>query len=359
MLILDFALNQPSYGVVFDTYGLGHVGICTDTTIVTDPESTFAQSMSFNGSTSKVSVANIVCPFDFTIAVWLKRGPNLSYYYSTIVAFGNDLPFFGCNNGRPVLANSLSTDHFLDSSWNHVVAMQDAKGSRIYVNGRLVGSSTSRVRTGGQGMVIGFNPGRRNAWFQGRIASVSLFDEALAEADLVRLMLAPPTLENPPTPVLVDESKLTPVPTILDVCPMEAEIIAVPVVDVVITEDDIPEEQIENQPSDIAIIGWNFECKLDIEGETLGFRVFVASVNKVEAAHFQEEVTFSVEVFGTSRLLTVRHRTRISCAEDYSRIFEEHALAEFENQVWHAHHIQNRFVGSALEWLREKIEHIE
>jgi hypothetical protein len=85
--------------------------------------------------------------------------------------------------------------------------------------------------------------------------------------------------------------------------------------------------------------------------------VYIASVKTIQAAHFEQEVMFTVEVFGKPFFLPIRHRTPISCVEDYSRIFELHALAEFDKKAQAAFH--NSLGRHAVNWLRKKIEHGE
>lgn len=366
MLVANFALNRISNGLVLDTFGYGHVGVCTNTQIVTNHLDRFDSRMSFNGTSSQVSVASITCPQHFTIAVWLKRSVARSFYYETIVAFGNDTPFFGLYQGRPVLTNSLTTEEYIDTSWNHLAAMQDSKGSRIYLNGQRIGTSPSRARVDGHGMVIGCNPGRRNAWFRGEIACVALFDEALSEKDLINVMDRPiipntapilvPKLETQVEPGFEIEEK----PTFKVEAQSESSVAVVvaapepappqvaPVTVEKMISHTVLREQIARQ--------WNFGCKFEFEGLTHVLDVSIASVETIEALHFEEEVTFAVEIFGKRLLLPIRHRTAVSTVDEYTQIFEEYASVELKKQATHS--FRREFATRALDWLRDKV-HID
>jgi Concanavalin A-like lectin/glucanases superfamily len=376
MLVLDFTLNRIVDGTITDSRGSGPIGVCTGTTIVTEDDCPGRQCMSFNGTSSQISMTDLVCPVNFTIATWVKRSHDLSFYYAAIVAFGDDLPFFGLKNASPVLANTLTCPTVIDTSWNHLAAMQDSKGSRIYLNGQLIGSSPSRTRGQGRGMVIGCNLGRRNAWFDGKIASVTLFDEALPEAELQKLMRSsflPVRLPGPivireplqPAPIAVDEAisdaPLIAIDVDMDIeeepqvdpgeVSLEAPIVVIDGEDEILMDEGAPTIEVTIEPPPY-VPNWRFEWTLELDNVTRCYSVVVASVTMIEgSAQSEYEIIFSIELLGTQLLLPIRHPTPITGIEDCTRIFEECALAEFTKKARTAHR--------ALEWLREHIDFME
>lgn len=361
MLIANFALNRMSNGILLDTLGYGHVGVCTDTHIVNQTKDRFPQRMSFNGMSSQVAIPSITCPPHFTIATWFKRPAGRTFFYEALVAFGNDTPFFGFYQGRPTLANTLMTDIRLDASWNHLAAMQDSTGCRIYLNGQRIGASPSRTRVGGLGMVIGSNPGRRNAFFHGEIVCVALFDEALSDKDLIRLMVRPLVAETVPIPTPTHNTEPDPEieiePAAYVDAPTETSLsVLIPASTPVLP----PPAPLNDERTIVTMVSrdelarqWSFDCKIEFEGFTHVLQVSIASVETVEALHYEEEVVFSVEIFGKPLLVPIRHRNRISQVDAYDHVFHEHAFVELRKSVTLVY--RDEFTRRAIDWIREKV----
>jgi Concanavalin A-like lectin/glucanases superfamily len=205
MLSLRLALDRVVDGTFEDSSRNRWPTTCTNVKPILHPDERFMGCAYFNGVSSAIRIAGMACPSNFTFTTWLKKDAGLSFYYATILAFGGDSPYFGLYRGRPVLGNSLVTTHELSASWNHVAVTQDMSGSKIYVNGALVGSSISRASTDGTGLGIGRDLSRGHAWFHGAMAELMIFDEALSVATLGQVMEA---FWREPPALLVDARSL-------------------------------------------------------------------------------------------------------------------------------------------------------
>lgn len=87
----------------------------------------------------------------------------------------------------------VSHEHDIGGAWTHLAAVRDGKHLRLYVNGRLSGSSTAPAGhcfelSNTQPMRIG--SGAQSS-FDGAIADVRLYGEAIAESEIARLHAQP------------------------------------------------------------------------------------------------------------------------------------------------------------------------
>jgi hypothetical protein len=83
----------------------------------------------------------------------------------------------------------VSHEHDIGGDWTHLVAVRHGKQLRLYVNGRLSGSSPAPAGHSFQlsnprPWTIGSGP---QSSFDGAIADVRLYGEAIAESEIVRL----------------------------------------------------------------------------------------------------------------------------------------------------------------------------
>jgi len=85
-----------------------------------------------------------------------------------------------------------STDSYDDGDWHHVVATLSGEGQRLYVDGELVGSTTSTTsaqaylgywRIGGDNL-SGWPNRPSSDWFDGAIDEVAVYDRALTPAQI-------------------------------------------------------------------------------------------------------------------------------------------------------------------------------
>jgi Concanavalin A-like lectin/glucanases superfamily len=173
---------------------------CSNITVVSDP--VFGRCASFNGVNSKIQVAFVPCPEQFTFTAWIKMDETMTMGYGAILEFGNDSPYFGFKGQIPMLVPGAAGTQSLDTFWNHLVITQDAKESKLYINSVCVAFSDFLAPTSGRGFGMGQN--QYDDFFKGLIASIHVFDRALSAVEIQRLYANPladlPNRSSAPAP---------------------------------------------------------------------------------------------------------------------------------------------------------------
>ena len=72
-------------------------------------------------------------------------------------------------------------------TWYHLAGTYDGKDLKFYVDGKLKGSEATAIRAGAGDTTIGCHPNPAN-WFEGIIDDVAVFDTALAEEDINKIV---------------------------------------------------------------------------------------------------------------------------------------------------------------------------
>lgn len=188
MLLLRLALDRVVGGKVEDSSGHHWSMTSRGLKVGADPERRFESCVSFDGERSIIRVEGIRCPPAFTLATWVRKSRYITYFFATIAAFGEDSPYIGLHRGRPMLGTALSLPDELSTSWTHLAVVQDRQSSRMFIDGELAGSSTNHASTVGRGLGIGCDLTRGRSFFQGEMAHLALFDEALAQESIQDMM---------------------------------------------------------------------------------------------------------------------------------------------------------------------------
>lgn len=163
----------------------------------------YGQGAGFNGSSSKISLGNILSlkPTQaITVSTWIKpttytnyqaivttdgendwirnRGYGLTHTTGTSVGFWiNDF------SNNSVFANIAT------GSWHHVVGTYDKQNVKLYVDGVLIGSDpyTADVAYSTEPVVIGNGSSTNLFGWNGSIDDVAIFSRALTAAEILQL----------------------------------------------------------------------------------------------------------------------------------------------------------------------------
>lgn len=168
----------------------------------------FGQGAVFNGSSSKIDVANstIYDTQRITISAWVystnfnqngfifeKGSVNTQYalfFESNYINFRT--MYSGWNNNWTNVSTTClnSSNGIINNAWNHIVATYDGLYKKIYVNGKLVYviNWSQTINTGNSGERIGAYGGTApNYWFNGSIDDLAVFNRALNYKEILGL----------------------------------------------------------------------------------------------------------------------------------------------------------------------------
>jgi hypothetical protein len=190
-----------------DTSGRGHSVAATRMSLVDDAN--YGTCAGFETG-AKLTISAILCPARYTMMVWAKRDPNAaSAGTRTILEYGDNEPLLGLLDGsKPyfqapsrgdLLTRTILQGPQIGDEWTHLAVTVDATASVLYVDGERVAQGPSAA-SGGVGLGVGYNRG--DAYFEGKLAEVQVFDRALS-ADAVRAHMTatkPPPAATPAPP---------------------------------------------------------------------------------------------------------------------------------------------------------------
>src|SRR5262245_12200650 len=183
------------------------------------PAGKFGKAVSFNGTSSRVNVADSAV-LDLTVGLTLEAWVNpasLTDWHSVIMketATGLAYALYAHDGARPAAYIHVgSTDIDVTgatslplNTWSHLAATYDGSNFRLYVNGSQVGTRavTGAIATSASPLRIGGN----QPWgesFQGAIDEVRIYGRALTVAEIQADMTSPiVSLDStPPTVSLV------------------------------------------------------------------------------------------------------------------------------------------------------------
>ena len=208
-LVAHWQLNDASGGTVGDSSGNGHEG-----TLVGDPQWTdgyFDGALEFDGTGDEVEI-----PFDealnqetFTITAWANAATS-GAGHRAVISSRDDFPqrgyIFYCEPGnnwqfwtggggwRPITGPAANLDN-----WDHLAGTYTDGSQKFYVNGELVGETTSALAVNtAQEFLIGAGANEtatHNYRFVGKIDDVRIYNRVLDVSEIALVM------ENQVTPV--------------------------------------------------------------------------------------------------------------------------------------------------------------
>lgn len=162
-------------------------------------EGKFGQALSFDGQDDLASVDVPNAPQGAavrTLVGWAKSS-NISAH-SGIAAYGNPTAVntvFGFMHYESVWVSQLwgpepwdlKTNVAVDESWHHNAVLYDGENLVHYVDGEEVTKAPRNPATAGTTLIIGAEPNRLG-WFTGLVDEVAIFNVALTEGDIKKIM---------------------------------------------------------------------------------------------------------------------------------------------------------------------------
>ncbi|MEU4407523.1 LamG domain-containing protein [Streptosporangium sp. NPDC023963] len=203
-LVAAYGMNEGTGTVVGDVSGKGNVGTVRDTSWRTGK---YGQSLSFNGSSSWVTVADassLRLGTKATLSAWVN--PATVANWRTVVM--KDLPetanasygLYASNGVAPsgwlraqgVTAQVVGSSPLSVGAWSHVAVTYDGSTARLYVNGVLSNHTpaTGTLDNENGPVHIGGN-GVWNEYFQGAIDEVRIYNIAQTQGQIQADMNTP------------------------------------------------------------------------------------------------------------------------------------------------------------------------
>jgi hypothetical protein len=200
-----WAFDEPSGTVLLDRSGNQNNGL-----LVNGPARVpgkFGSGLLFDGIDDYANFpVTIDASRDLTLALW-ARPDTASIQNGIIVYAGSSNDGFGmvvndgtCNPGNrlallfeQLTCNAIGSAPVLPTGvWSHVALVRNGAQWRMYLGGKLSGTTTFQPRPAGAGLKIGAQlfPNRVANRFKGALDDLKLYDRALSEAEIGSLAAA-------------------------------------------------------------------------------------------------------------------------------------------------------------------------
>ncbi len=201
-LVAHWTLNDASGNTVGDSSGNGHEG-----TLVGDPQWTdgyFDGALEFDGTGDEVDIPfhATLNPETFTITAWANARTG-GTGHRAVISSRDDFPqrgyiFYATPNNiwqfwtggggwKPISGPDVNLD-----DWDHLVGTYADGSQKFYVNGELVGETTSALVVNAvQEFLIGAGANEtatHNYRFVGKIDDVRVYDRVLDESEIALVM---------------------------------------------------------------------------------------------------------------------------------------------------------------------------
>jgi hypothetical protein len=202
-LVAAYGFNEGTGTTTADASGNGLNGTLSATTWTTAGR--FGSSLSFNGSSSLVTVADhalLDLTTGMTISAWVFPTTLSGYRTVVLKERPGDLAYsLYAHDGSPrpstwitagTTATAAGTSPLAANEWSHLAATYDGGALRLYVNGAQVGSitHTGSLFVSGSPLRIGGNT-IWGEYFAGRLDEVRIYSRALSTAEIVTVMDLP------------------------------------------------------------------------------------------------------------------------------------------------------------------------
>ncbi len=203
-LVAAYGFNEGTGTTIGDASGKGNVGTAASTTWSTAGK--FGNALSFNGTSSLVTIANSAS-LSLTTAVTLEawvRPTAVTSKWRDVVYKGNDIYFLeatSTNGSRPAGGAKVGSSNIeaygtaalAVNTWAHLAMTYDGANLRLYVNGNQVSSSarTGTISTSTNALTIGGDSIYTNQRFAGLIDEVRVYSRALSGAEIQTDMNTP------------------------------------------------------------------------------------------------------------------------------------------------------------------------
>jgi len=200
-LIGWWPLNEGTGATTADASGNGFTGTLTSTSWTTG---NISNALSFNGSSSCVSLGNVSFPAtNWSVAAWFNTtsasapqfilaqgggsGLNVAVEINSGLQAKINLDGYPIQTLASGSAQIGSTTSITANVWNHVVVTWDGLSMRLYLNGSLKTTDVFPNSATGSGylpMVIGGRVSQNANWFTGKIQGVRAYNRVLPLAEV-------------------------------------------------------------------------------------------------------------------------------------------------------------------------------
>jgi Concanavalin A-like lectin/glucanases superfamily len=208
--IASWALDETSGTTTKDSTGNGHTGTVTSPSWV---EGKYGKALSFNGTSSCVSVPNttdLQLKGPFTLETWvkpstLKQGAPI-FFKESEGFYGYSLFFGAFTEGHvegfiaePEYAWSEveSPEKLAANAWAHLALTFDGTNMRLYVNGKQVDSGPAKAALESKGPLLIGCAKNFGEYFKGTIDNVRVYSRALTAAEIEADKAAAVTTSTP------------------------------------------------------------------------------------------------------------------------------------------------------------------
>lgn len=163
-------------------------------------EGVFSQALNFDGQNDLASANVPNAPQGAairTVVGWVKSSDTSAH--DGVVSYGNSTAVnlvFGFLHYEGVWVAQLwgpdpwdlKTNVKVDQEWHHHAVLYDGTNLIYYYDAEEVAKAPRNPATSGTVLIIGAEPDR-NDWFTGLIDEVAIFDVALTESDIAKIMI--------------------------------------------------------------------------------------------------------------------------------------------------------------------------
>jgi concanavalin A-like lectin/glucanase superfamily protein/VCBS repeat protein len=212
--VAAYSFEEGTGATAFDSAG-DHDGTIEGATWTS--EGKYGSALDFDGTNDLVTVADandLDLTSSFTLEAWVRldslakssaviyKGTNSgsNYGYSLYSRLFENKPSGGVANGGTLkLVSGTSPLPTEPPAWSHLAFTSDGTNLKLYVNGELLGSSSSGIPASVTTADLKIGWGANfNAYFDGKIDEVRVYDRTLSQAQIEADRITP---VQPPTPV--------------------------------------------------------------------------------------------------------------------------------------------------------------
>ncbi|MGZ4413914.1 MAG: LamG-like jellyroll fold domain-containing protein, partial [Gaiellaceae bacterium] len=210
-LVAAYAFDEGSGATVTDQSGNGNNGTLTTTTWTTAGK--YGGALSFNGTSSRVTIANaasLQLTTGMTLEAWVNP-TTVSNAWRDVIYKGNDnyylmgttdqggAPAGGGTFGN-TNANAFATSALPANSWSYLATSYDGANLRLYLNGTLVSTvaKTGAITTTTNALTIG-SDSFWGQYFSGLIDNIRIYNTALSQTQIQTDMTTPVAPLSPDT----------------------------------------------------------------------------------------------------------------------------------------------------------------
>ena len=163
----------------------------------------YGKALEFNGTNANVEIqhASMLSVETFTLMAWMNvpgftgnwqtiatqdtAGPNRNY--GLFINNGSGLIHYSFTSGK-AWQSFNATSNPVDGKWHHIAATYDKTTFKCYVDGKVDGETPNNLKPDNASTVITIGSWVGGGWLKGKIDEVALYNNALSQADIQKVM---------------------------------------------------------------------------------------------------------------------------------------------------------------------------